>query len=177
MAATDLDNKMLIINKLLKYRNETAHLIIHAKFFRCCIESNTCCSLLSIFFRRKSVQFKRRVFGTQCGIPSANNILGSISNLKGVSTGGSKDSDVLFEFIQSQQMVEYIDARINLRHIYTKPSNDPIFSFSDDGSIEDLLDYWGHMVKIYYDSGTGLIELRVNAFTAQGRPNCCTRNI
>lgn len=99
--------------------------------------------------------------------PSANNILGSISNLKGVSTGGSKDSDVLFEFIQSQQMVEYIDARINLRHIYTKPSNDPIFSFNDDGSIEDLLDYWGHMVKIYYDSGTGLIELRVNAFTAQ----------
>jgi len=99
-------------------------------------------------------------------VSSANDILGSLSNIKGVSSGSSKDSDVLFEFIQSQQMVEQVNARINLRQIYTKPKYDPIFSFTKDGSIEDLLDYWDRMVKIYYDSGTGLIELRVNAFTA-----------
>ena len=98
---------------------------------------------------------------------STNDIFGSLSNIKGISSGSSKDSDVLFEFIQSQQMVEYVDAKINLRQIYTKPKNDPIFSFINDGSIEDLLEYWDRMVKIYYDSSTGLIELRVNAFTAQ----------
>ncbi|MCE6966917.1 sugar transporter, partial [Cereibacter sphaeroides] len=33
-----------------------------------------------------------------------------------------------------------------------------------DDEIEDLVDYWKRMVRISYDSTTGLIELRVHAF-------------
>jgi len=43
-------------------------------------------------------------------ISSPGELLGSIT---GISTGGSKDSDVLFEFIQSQQLVVQIDDKIN----------------------------------------------------------------
>jgi len=80
--------------------------------------------------------------------------------------GGSKDSDILYEFIKSQQLVAQVDAKLDLRSLYRKPQNDPIFTFEADGTIEDLRDYWLRMVKIYYDTDTQLIELRVQAFTA-----------
>ena len=91
-------------------------------------------------------------------------ILGGITNLSGST---SSDTDILYEFIQSQEMVETIDARLDLRSIYSKPDGDPWFAFNPDGSTEDLLDYWHRAVKIHYDSGTGLIELRVLAFAPE----------
>ena len=44
---------------------------------------------------------------------------------------------------------------------------DPVFAFHKGGSIEDLLDYWQSMVKVYYDSSTHLIEIRVLAFAPE----------
>ncbi|MBE9476422.1 MAG: sugar transporter [Proteobacteria bacterium] len=96
-------------------------------------------------------------------VSTVGDFLGSFT---GISSGSSNDSDVLFEFIQSQQMVAQINAEIDIVKLFSKPDYDPVFAYDPEGSIEDLLDYWGRMVKIYYDAGTGLIELRVNAFTA-----------
>lgn len=97
-------------------------------------------------------------------MPTASDVLGGLGAL---STGTSSDSDVLYEFIQSQQLVATINARINLKALYSKPVNDPVYAFDATGKIEDLLRYWQRMVKIDYDSGTGLIELRVNAFSPE----------
>ncbi|PTX57721.1 capsular polysaccharide transport system permease protein [Litoreibacter ponti] len=93
---------------------------------------------------------------------SAVDILGGISNLSGAS---SSDTDILYEFIQSQQLVSAIDKEVDLQATYSQYyDEDPYFSLKPGGTIEDLTDYWGRMVKIFYDSGTGLIELRVKAF-------------
>ncbi|MFQ5438510.1 MAG: sugar transporter [Paracoccaceae bacterium] len=89
-------------------------------------------------------------------------LLGGIVGVS--SSGGSSDTDVLYEYIQSQNLVSRIDKQLDLRAIYSKPDFDPVFAFDPNGSIEDLLDYWGRMIKIHYDAGTGLIEIRVNAF-------------
>jgi capsular polysaccharide transport system permease protein len=97
-------------------------------------------------------------------VASVGDLLG---NFSGISSRSSNDSDVLFEFIQSQQLVKQVDAKIDIVTLYSKPEYDPVFAYDPEGSIEDLLEYWGRMVKIYYDAGTGLIELRVNAFTAR----------
>lgn len=94
---------------------------------------------------------------------SSIEILGGITNLSGSS---SSDTDILHEYIQSQEMVEKIDAQLDLRMLYSKPEYDPYFAYDPSGSIEDLLEYWQRVVKIYYDFGTGLIELRVLAFAA-----------
>ena len=91
--------------------------------------------------------------------------LGFLGGLTGLSSSGSSDTDILYEFIQSQQMVSEVDTALDLRAIYTKPEGDFYYAFDNDGSIEDLHEYWKRMVKISYDGGTGLIELRVNAFT------------
>lgn len=95
-------------------------------------------------------------------IGSAIELLGGISQLSGAS---SSDTDILYEFIQSQQLVAKLDRDLDLRELFSRPhETDPVFAFDPSGSIEDLVDYWGRMVKIFYDAGTGLIELRVLAF-------------
>ena len=84
-----------------------------------------------------------------------------------LSGSSSSDTDILYEFIQSQDLVARIDKKLDLRGLWSKadPEQDPVFAYHPPGTIEDLLDHWGRMVKIYYDSGTGLIDLRVLAFT------------
>ncbi len=96
-------------------------------------------------------------------VSSAIEILGGITSLSGSST---TDTDVLFEYIRSQPMVRRVDERLDLRAIYTLPE-DPVFALAPGATIEDLTDYWGRMVKVFYDSASGLIELRVQAFTPE----------
>lgn len=96
-------------------------------------------------------------------ISSAADILGGLgSSLGGAS---SRDSDILFEFIRSQELVAAVDARLDLRHIYSRHvDEDPLMGFDPTGTIEDLRDYWQRMVRVSYDGATGLMELRIVAF-------------
>jgi capsular polysaccharide transport system permease protein len=90
-----------------------------------------------------------------------SDLLGGIVSLSGSSSGS--DTDVLFEFIRSQRMVRAVDQRMGLRTIWAAPG-DPVFGLAEGATIEDLLSYWQRMVKVYYDSSSGLIELRIHAF-------------
>lgn len=94
---------------------------------------------------------------------SAVELLGAVTDLSGSS---STDTDILYEFLQGQELVAAIDAKLDLRAIWSKadPAVDPVFAYHPPGTIEDLVDHWERMVKIYYDSGTGLLDLRVLAF-------------
>jgi len=92
---------------------------------------------------------------------SAMELLGGLTQ---ISRTTSSDPDILYEFIQSQELVARIDERMDLRALYSKPENDPFFTFPEDGTIEDLVSFWSRMVKIFYDGSAGLIELRVLAF-------------
>ncbi len=87
-------------------------------------------------------------------------ILGGITSVSG---SGTADTDVLYEFIRSQEMVRLVDARLDLRALFTRVE-DPVFALAPGATIEDLAAYWQRMVRVFYDRGTGLIELRVQAF-------------
>ena len=97
-------------------------------------------------------------------ISSAVEMLGGIAKLSG---SGSSDEDILQKFIQSTEIVQKIDASIDLRHIWSKgdPDKDPIFNYHPPGTIEDLTSFWNRMVTVYKDSSTGLIDLEVQAFS------------
>lgn len=88
-------------------------------------------------------------------------MLGGIAQLSGSSSGS--DTDVLFEFIQSQRIVRLVDEALDLKAMYHMPS-DPIFGVKQDATIEELQSFWKRVVKVFYDSGAGLIEVRVTAF-------------
>lgn len=90
-----------------------------------------------------------------------------LGGLTGLSIGSSTDTDILYEFIQSHQLIATVDEKLDLGAIYSIPVNDPVFAFDADKPLEELVDYWARMVKVYYDAGTGLIEIRVLAFTAE----------
>lgn len=94
---------------------------------------------------------------------SAIELLGGITALSGSS---SSDTDILYQFLQSQALVRQIDNQLDLRGIWSHPATerDFIFGFDTSGTIEDLLTHWKRMVKIYYDSNSGLIDLRVLSF-------------
>ena len=94
---------------------------------------------------------------------SALDLLGGFGQALG--GGGTHDSDVLFEFISSQELVRAINNDLDLRSKFSEHAEqDPLMSFDTEGTIEDLTDFWQRMVRVSYDSGSGLIELRVLAF-------------
>jgi len=94
---------------------------------------------------------------------SAIELLGGVTDLSGSS---SSDTDILYEFLQGQELVAAVNAELDLRRLWSKadPKIDPVFSYHPPGTIEDLVKHWERKVRIYYDSGTGLIDLRVLAF-------------
>lgn len=81
------------------------------------------------------------------------------------NSAGASDSDILYEFIRSQQLVEEIDRDLDLSTIFNKPQRDPIFTLGENPTIEELHFYWTWMVSLAYDSGTGIIEVEARAFT------------
>lgn len=93
----------------------------------------------------------------------------SLFGISDVSGSSSSDTDILYEFLQSQQLVAKINADLNLREIWSRPGveQDPVFVYPGGGTIEDLTKEWGRKVKIYYESSSGLMDLRVLAFTPE----------
>jgi len=100
--------------------------------------------------------------------PTAVEVLGGLGGLANLGGNASSDSDILFEFIQSQELVAQIDAELDLRTLYaTHYQTDPAFGLAPGASIEELVDFWQRMVLISYAPGTGLITLQVFAFDPQ----------
>ena len=93
---------------------------------------------------------------------SALDILGGLTSLSGSSS--SSDTDILFEFIQSQKLVTDIDKDLDLRTMWSKPDRDPVFALVADAPLEDLVDYWNDMVRLSRGKGPGLLEVEVRAF-------------
>ena len=92
---------------------------------------------------------------------SAVDILGGLTKL----SGGSSDTDILYEFIRSRELVATIDAEVDLRAMFSRPhETDPVFAFQPGSPIEDLVEFWRRMVRVDYASGTQLVEVRVLAF-------------
>ena len=85
----------------------------------------------------------------------------------GGSSSTAKDTDILYNFVGSQQLVQKLDKDIGVQAIYSKPKNDPLFSYDPSGTIEDLVKYWGRMVQVNYDNSTGLMQLNTYAFTPE----------
>ncbi|MFK7837044.1 MAG: hypothetical protein AB8B60_12555 [Sulfitobacter sp.] len=81
------------------------------------------------------------------------------------NSSGASDSDILYEYIRSQQLVEEINRDLDLVSIFNKPPADPIFTLGENPTIEELHAYWAWMVSIAYDSGTGIIEVEARAFS------------
>ncbi|PJN96278.1 hypothetical protein CNY89_03510, partial [Amaricoccus sp. HAR-UPW-R2A-40] len=95
---------------------------------------------------------------------AAAGLLGAITNL---GTGSASDTDILFEYIRSQGIVEIIDRELDLRAIYNRAEGDPVFTLGPDASIEALVAFWRRMVRISFETGAGIIHVEAKAFTPE----------
>lgn len=111
-------------------------------------------------------QYETRV-GFSVRAEESQSALDLLSGLTGFSRASSSDTDILYEFIQSQEIVQRINAQMDLRGTFTRPGSDPLFALKENASLEELAAYWPRMVRVYYDGSTGLIEVRVHAFTPE----------
>ncbi len=87
--------------------------------------------------------------------------------LTAISGSSSSDTDILFEFIQSQRLVDEMDKELDLRAIWSKPQNDPVFRSARrrlSGRDGRLLERDGLPVAW---QGAGLLEVEVRAFDPQ----------
>lgn len=94
---------------------------------------------------------------------SAIEILGGITELSGSS---SSDADILFSYLNSQELVSKVQDRVDLELLWSKitTTQDPVFAYDPSGTIEDLQSHWARKISIVYDSGTGLIDVEARAF-------------
>ena len=84
--------------------------------------------------------------------------------IAGLASSGSADADIIHDFITSQEMVRALDNALGLDEVFSKPRGDPVFAYHTGGAIEDLHAYWRRMVRVIYDPGNGLVEVRALAF-------------
>lgn len=101
------------------------------------------------------------------GAAAAAGLLGGLAQLTAPAASG--DAEIIYQLLHSRDFVAGVDAALDLRAIWSRPGRswrdgDPVFAFDPDGALEDLRDYWGRMVRVAHDGGSGLITLQVLAF-------------
>ncbi len=93
---------------------------------------------------------------------SASDLLGGLGSMLGASA--QSHADLLFEFVQSQEIIENISEDFDLAGHYGQTwPQDPVFSIWPGATIEDMLWFWGRMVRVSYDKASGLLQIEVRA--------------
>ena len=95
---------------------------------------------------------------------AAMGFLGAIASVGG-GTGSAQDTDLLFDYIQSQAIVKTVDAKLDLRQIYRQRGKDWAFSLAPDAPIEDVVRYWNRMVSVSNESRDGILHVEVRALS------------
>lgn len=95
------------------------------------------------------------------------NPLDALLGMGQVSTGRSTDSEILYEFLSSQQVVEQILEKVDLRKIFSNTKDDWIYSIPKDASIEKLLNHWKWRVKVSHDKASGILHVTTLTFSPE----------
>ena len=90
-----------------------------------------------------------------------------LGGLKDMSRG-TEDVDVLYQYIQSHDLVAAVDGDLDLRARFSPHYDmDPVFGLAPDAPFEDLVEYWNRMVIPEHDIKSDIITVSVYAFRAE----------
>lgn len=97
---------------------------------------------------------------------SPTDVLGTAFGLTNTSTN---DTDILYDFLTSQEVVSAIRKYRDFEEIWTGAGSDwetgdPIFAMPRGGTIEEQTAYWNRMVSVSYDTSASILEVQVLAF-------------
>lgn len=77
------------------------------------------------------------------------------------------DSEVVLQYLKSRQILDDISERLDLESIYARPEADWWFRLGVGAPVEDRLRHWRRMVEPYFDLTSGIVSVRVHAFTPE----------
>ena len=87
-----------------------------------------------------------------------------LSMLGVTSSAADKDSLILKEFIESKDMMVFLDERLRIREHVTQSSIDFYSRLSPDATIEEFHEYYQWLVTVEYDPLSKLIRFSVQGF-------------
>jgi capsular polysaccharide transport system permease protein len=93
----------------------------------------------------------------------------SASVVSGVpnSLAGNTDSFIIADYITTRQFVDEVQRKIDLRQIFSNPRADLWSRFDPAAPIEALVGHWRAMVMSRYDLSTGILTVKVRAYTPE----------
>jgi len=77
------------------------------------------------------------------------------------------DSEVVVQYLKSRQILDDIAERLDLERIYARPEADWWFRLRPAAPMEDRLRHWRRVVEPYFDLTSGVVTVRVHAFTPE----------
>lgn len=95
---------------------------------------------------------------------SKDTSMGDVMAMAGGSRANSLESYMVTEFIKSQKAVEELQARIDIRKLYSRPEIDWFGRFGEEGPKEAFTAYWERKVLAQFDMLTGIGTARVRAY-------------
>lgn len=94
--------------------------------------------------------------------------LDSIAALTGIPARSViQDTQIVTNYIESRAAVEKLDSQINIRRLYSRPEADWFARFNPNKPIEKFVSYWKKMVDVSIKMPSGIVELKVRAFTPE----------
>ena len=152
-------------------RSHIRHHLIQLSFFLCVLLP--CVASFSYMYFVATDQYSS-VAAFTVRSEELQNPFDAIETLGQISADRSSDTDILYDFLYSQRLVDRIDARLDIDRRFSFPEFDPVFAYESGQPVEDLTDYWAHMVDVDYDRGAGLIRLEVYGFSPQDAHDIAT---
>ena len=92
-------------------------------------------------------------------------IFGAVTQL-GTSSAVT-DGQIIYDFINSQPMLELARERLPLEDIYNRHPTDRLYALGSDRAVEDILWHWKRMVDVSLDPSSGILTVEARAFTAE----------
>lgn len=96
---------------------------------------------------------------------SQTDLLGALGSFTGQGSS-SADAYILKSYIHSPSLINMVAKEVNIEDAFNNEV-DPFSRLGTNVREDDLLDYWTQQVKADYDSTSGIMDLSVNAFTAE----------
>ena len=87
-----------------------------------------------------------------------------LSMLGVTSSAADKDSLILKEFIESKDMMLFLDEKLGIRDHVTQPSIDFYSRLTPDATVEEFHEYYQWLVAVEYDPLSKLIRFSVQGF-------------
>jgi capsular polysaccharide transport system permease protein len=85
----------------------------------------------------------------------------------GVSTTSSADPQLLETYINSNDMLNYLDQTLDLKKYYSEPEADIFSRLKADATQEDFLEFYQKHITVEIDEKSGVISISVQSFDPQ----------